>query len=218
VAAAGCHCLVEKPLAWPATKAQVDQLVGAFEQRQLLLQLVTQWPTTLPAFSELHGAIPATVDQFAMRLSPISIGPTMVTDSAPHFISMLQALLGPGDCENSSVTFLTNVDEHHSDSMELTCDYHHSKGICRGRLLLQTCQQQPRPAWYQINEQRADRQVELPAYRQYLTALDRRVALSDPMHLVAAEFVRRLENGEETDSELLRAGHRNLRQLAAAWR
>ena len=103
VAEAGCHCLVEKPLAWPAGEEEVMALVAGFERRGLLLQMVAQWPTTLAAFERLHGPLPSRIDSFRMRLSPISIGPDMVTDSAPHFISMLQALLGPGDCTDVTI-------------------------------------------------------------------------------------------------------------------
>ncbi len=211
VAAAGCHCLVEKPLAWPATEDEAADLIADFSSRGLLLQMVSQWPTTLGAFSDLHGALPAQIERFRMRLSPISIGPDMITDSAPHFISMLQALLGPGNCENVA------IEARGEGALDLRCDYRHAAGSCRAELLLQTCEQRPRPAWYAINELRADRAVELPQYQQYLVDGERRVALEDPIQRVAAEFVKALAAGETTDVGRLTRAHRNLLQLAAAW-
>ncbi len=103
IAEANCNCLVEKPLAWPADDSAVFSILQAFESRGLLLEMVAQWPQTLLGFTEIHGPIPETISHFAMRLSPISIGRDMVPDSAPHFISMLQALLGPGDFHDIKV-------------------------------------------------------------------------------------------------------------------
>ena len=209
VADAGCHCLVEKPLAWPATTGEVDDLVATFERRGLLLQMVAQWPCSLPCFAELHGALPDPVATFSMRLSPISVGPDMITDAAPHFIAMLQALVGQGDFEDITVS------RSGEEQLELQGHYRHVSGATAARLQLATSPERPRPAWYEINGLRAAREVELPAYRQYLCAGGDRVFLPDPMHTVASEFMQNLRMGRPTDGDLLRGGHQNLLQLAA---
>ncbi|MEH6582275.1 MAG: Gfo/Idh/MocA family oxidoreductase [Halioglobus sp.] len=211
VAASGCHCLVEKPLVWPCDEADLEKLVSEFSQRDLLLQMVTQWPGTLGAFTELHGAPAEPVTDFAMRLSPISIGPDMVPDSAPHFISLLQALVGPGEC------LQVTIQRPRDDALIVACDYVHDTGTTRAQLLLETCEQRPRPAWYQINQQRVDRVVELPQYIQQLVAEDRTVTLSDPLEGVVKHFMDSLAAGKATHSKQLLQGHRNLLQLAAAW-
>ncbi len=213
VAQANCHCLVEKPLAWPASEQVVDSLISHYETRGLLLQLVGQWPTTLPAFSTLYDSIPKKIDSFRMRLSPISIGEDMISDSAPHFISMLQALAGPGDCLNCEVIRGTDTTK-----LTLSCTYKHRDGSLSAQLLLETCRERPRPAWYEINGLRADRNVTLPEYHQVLVGNDKRAPLTDPIHQVTGHFLSELESGAETDGELLRSAHRNLIQLAAVWR
>lgn len=213
VAAAGCHCLVEKPMAWPARQADAEQLIAAYEQRGLLLQMVAQWPTTLAAFEALHGQLPGDISHFGMRLSPISIGQEMITDSAPHFISMLQALAGTGDCENCAMEV-----EQATGKLVLSCQYRHALGTVNARLLLETCEQRPRPAWYEINGLRADRVVSLPDYRQSLASAAARVDFADPLHQVAAAFLAALAQGSSTDGATLRSAHRNLLQLAAVWR
>ncbi len=215
VSAAGHHCLVEKPMAWPATEEAVAKLIASFEQQELYLQVVNQWPTTLPAFARLHGPLPEHIEQFSMRLSPISIGPDMITDSAPHFIGMLQALLGAGDCEQVGIE--QGQTESGEDKLRLSCQYRHPTGTCEAVLHLQTQQHRPRPAWYQVNELRADREVELPEYRQYLVFGEQRVAIPDPIHQVAADFANALAQGAKTDGAQLLAAHRNLLQLASAW-
>lgn len=214
VAEAGCHCLVEKPLAWPATAAEVEQLLQGFVQRGLLLQMVSQWPTTLDAFSALHDKPAGPVREFSMRLSPISLGPDMITDAAPHFISMLQALVGNGEF---SACRLAGERKADSGQLRLDADYRHAAGLTRASLLLETCEQRPRPAWYQVDELRADRAVELPEYQQYLVSGERRVPLQDPMQQVAARFVQAQQEGSSTDLDYLRTAHRNLLQMAAAW-
>ena len=217
VAEAGCHCLVEKPLAWPADDDTINRLLQAYEQHGLLLQMVTQWPTTLPAFNQLHGRLPETIESFTMRLSPISIGADMITDSAPHFISMLQALAGPGEFTDCATKLDNGTDEPTEARLLLNCQYQHQTGSIRAQLILQTCQQRPRPAWFQVNELRADREVELPDYQQYLVAAGRRVALTDPMHQVTAKFIRAIHDNAKTDTETLSRGHSNLQQLDTAW-
>ncbi len=211
VADAGCHCLVEKPLVWPATQEQVQQLISTFQRKRLLLQQVAQWPTTLPAFARLHGGLPAKIERFTMRLSPISIGEDMITDSAPHFISLLQALAGPGDCLDVTI-------ERAGRQLSLNCRYEHQGGAIAATLLLETCAQRPRPAWYQVNSLRADRAIQLPEYTQSLTHGERSVTLEDPLHCVTAQFIDDLKAGKTTAGGALLCGHRNLLQLAAAWR
>jgi predicted dehydrogenase len=216
VAAAGCHCLVEKPIVWPATEDELSQLLERFGQQQCTLHMVSQWPQTLAAFSAIHGPLPTTVTDFTMRLSPISIGPNMVPDSAPHFISLLQALLGPGECEDVAIAF-SNWTGDAPNALQLSCNYHHAKGLVRAQLLLETCQQRPRPAWYQINDLRVDRAVQMPEYVQQLTAGDAAVPLSDPIEGVVAEFLDALAQPATAPDAKILAGHRNLLQLARAW-
>jgi predicted dehydrogenase len=216
VAAAGCHCLVEKPLAWPASAETVDALIAGFEHRGLLLQLVDQWPGSLREFCQLHGHLPATIDQFRMRLSPISLGPDMLTDSAPHFLGMLHALCGPGDCEDVQV--VAGADARGDPGLQLTCRFSHERGSCRATLVLRTQVRRPRPAWYEINGLRVDREVELPGYRQYLVSAGKRVPLADPMRSIAASFAARLAAGETDAGQNLRVRQRNLQQLAEAIR
>jgi hypothetical protein len=211
VAAAGCHCLAEKPLVWPASEQELGELVSAFQQRGLLLQMVAQWPFSLHEFGQLHGPLPSRIDTFTMRLSPISIGPHMIPDAAPHFVSLLQALVGTGDCED--VTLLSRD----SDELTLMCRYHHPGGSVQASLELKTVISRPRPAWIEINGLRAERSVELPEYRQFFTADGRQVELSDPMQAVAENFLTNLGAGKPTDGALLSAGHRNLLQLDQAW-
>ena len=211
IADSDSHCLVEKPLAWPASESQVAELVHEFESRNLLLQLVGQWPTTLKAFEQLHGSAPKDITRFRMRLSPISIGEDMVTDSAPHFISMLQTLAGTGDCLDC------RLQQPSSDKLSLYCRYQSASTSLQAELLLQTCEQRPRPAWYEINGLRADRQVSMPEYQQSLVSGDRKALFSDPIHQVAADFLSSLRQGANTEGEKLRCAHHNLQQLAAAW-
>lgn len=215
VAAARRHCLVEKPLAWPASQAEADEIVGAFERRGLLLQVVNQWPASLPLFAALHGGLPQNIRRFTMGLSPISIGPDMVTDAAPHFIGLLQALAGQGECRNCLVE---HRDQARGDQQQLflRCDYEHVRGSIAAELILKTCPERPRPAWYQINELRVDREVELPHYRQYLVADGRRQPLPDPLQAVTADFARALLQNASTEGDVLRSCHRNLLQLADA--
>ena len=212
VAAAGCHCLVEKPLAWPASTGAVDDLIRPFEDNDRVLQMVTQWPLTLPAFEAVHGTRAKPATSFEMGLSPISIGADMITDAAPHFISMLMALVGPGYFAGVTVESEPGA---RPERLTLSGDYGHGGGTCRATLSLITCPEPPRPAWYAINGVRADREIELPGYQQYLAADGKRAALPDPLMEVAARFVTAVAAGH-TDGDSLRTAHLNLLELAEA--
>ena len=211
-AARNCSVLVEKPLVWPGSEQQLAELLAPFNNGGPLLQMVTQWPLSLAAFAQIHGKPPASVSEFAMGLSPISIGPAMIPDSAPHFISMLQALLGPGECENVGLQ-----KDGESRRATLSCDYRHQSGSTRSELRLETCETRPRPAWYQINGKRVDREVELPAYTQSLVSEEYTAPMADPMEGVVGHFLDSLAKGKSTDVQTLLGAHRNLQQLSAAW-
>ncbi|MEH6568098.1 MAG: Gfo/Idh/MocA family oxidoreductase [Halioglobus sp.] len=216
IASARCHCLVEKPLAWPIDQKDIIEILDTYNARDLLLQLVTQWPQSLSTFTKLHGPLASTITDFTMGLSPISIGPNMIPDSAPHFISMLQALVGPGEFEQVEIT-VQHSREGEPNTLQLACTYRHKMGRTQAQLQLATCEHRPRPAWYQINGLRVDRQIELPEYRQYLTSETQKAMLTDPLESVVADFLDSLENTALTDTGILLAGHRNLLQLTEAW-
>ena len=216
VASAGCHTLVEKPLAWPGSQQDISEMVERYTAKRLLLQLVTQWPQSLHAYTKLHVPLASAITDFTMALSPISIGPNMIPDSAPHFISMLQALVGPGECEQVEIT-VQHSSSGEPNRLQLECIYRHKKGNTPAQLQLATCEHRPRPAWYQINGLRVDRRIELPEYRQYLVSQTETAALTDPLESVVAGFLGNLQNNACTDTEILLAGHRNLLQLTDAW-
>ena len=211
VAAGSCHCLVEKPLLWPATQSAATELIDQFEASGRLLQMVAQWPFALREFEALYGPLADQINTFEMRLSPISLGPHMVPDAAPHFLSLLHALVGPGECREVSIA------QSGQDRLTATCSYEHDGGSVASVLELQTVAQRPRPAWIEINGQRAERQVQLPDYHQFLVGAGRQVALPDPLAEVAADFLGKLDAGATTDGALLNSLHRNLCQLANAW-
>ena len=216
IAEANCHCLVEKPLIWPANDSQVLTVLEAFKERSLLLKMVAQWPQTLRGFTAVHGPLPETISHFSMRLSPISIGENMIPDSAPHFISMLQALAGPGDFNDINIEFQSSAPQK-IDGLVLGCNYEHENGTTEAQLKLETCETRPRPAWYQINRLRVDREVQLPDYKQELVSHDKYAVLQDPLESVVDQFLQALINEEIINVSALRKGQSNLQQLADAW-
>jgi len=211
VAGSACHCLVEKPLLWPASPGAAAELIGQFETSGRLLQMVAQWPYALRQFETLYGPLPDHIDSFEMRLSPISLGPHMVPDAAPHFLSLLHALVGPGDCRDVSIA------QSGQDRLTTKCRYEHAGGTVESVLDLQTVAERPRPAWIAINGQRAERRVQLPDYHQFLVGKGRQAALPDPLAEVATDFLGKLDSGAATDGPLLNSLHRNLCLLANAW-
>jgi hypothetical protein len=206
VAAAGCHCLCEKPLLWDASRDNVldaTAIVAEFEHAGAHLGLITQWPQTLTAFFLLHPAVEdQPVETFAMHLGPISTGAQMVLDSVSHPLSMLERLCGDHDVEKVLV-----------DREERRCTLRFSYGGVDCRIDLETCEEPPRPAGYSINGLSAERRVQSgPEYRLWLEDGDRSVSMEDPLPLQVRSFLQ----AARTDSEGLLLGMRNLTRLMRA--
>lgn len=173
VGEAGLHCLAEKPFWWgpgPQRTVTTRRLIEPFLRSGRLLGLITQWPCTLPAFEALHpgalGGGPEGVETFEMRLSPISRGPDRVLDSAPHPLSILEALVGGGVVQAATARFEGEDDER----LTLEFQYVHAHGRVACRLHLVQSEDVPRTAWYAVNGRAAHRRIVQPGYRTVFDA------------------------------------------------
>lgn len=197
----GCHCLCEKPLWWDENNdrvARTQEIVRCFREKRRALALVTQWPYTLPTFYALYPQLADVVpDRFEMALTPISQGPEMVLDSAPHVISMLQRLVGCGEVQKLHCRY------HNPDysALELDFVFRHRRGqthtICRFANL----DVRPRPAAYSINGSTALRGISLPSYEMQLRSSSQTLPMPDPLALLIADFLRRLGEWEKYAAE-----------------
>ena len=203
-AGARAHCLCEKPLCWrpPADlRSEAEGLVDAFVAAGRYLDLLTQWPRTLPTYFQLIPRVQGRpIERFQMRLSPIAHGPDMVLDAAPHMVSMLWALAGAGEIAAPRAQF-------GADGRELTLDfdYRHASGNIAVACHFGTCEQQPRPAWYAINGHIAERRIEMPGYRMHLRRHDGagELPLPDPLALHVRSFVDDVRHQAATDRQRL---------------
>lgn len=209
-AAAGCHCLCEKPLWWEQTPTprseETARLVDAFAQQNRHLALVTQWPCTLPEFYRLYPEVQdESVEEFTMHMGPTSRGRDMVLDAAPHPLSLLQELLGSGVVSQARAKYL------HADQSDLCLDfsYIHASGTTRVGCRFTATDEPPRPAAYVINGRRVDRWIQLPQYDLYLIGQDgtraqeHKIKIRDPLETLVTEFVRNAAAGAPTDRQRL---------------
>jgi predicted dehydrogenase len=214
LASAGVHCLCEKPLWWEPSvnrEAETANLVDGFVRSERYLELLSQWPRTLPTYYELFPvARDEPVQRFEMRMSPISPGTGMVIDSAPHFISMLWALAGPGKIVSTVADFGPD-----GRTLTLRLEYHHRCGVIRATFQAVTCEQQPRPAWFGINDRIAERRVEMPSYQMRLEAREggASVPLPDPLALHVRAFLEATRRGAVTERQRLIESVTNLATL-----
>jgi predicted dehydrogenase len=216
------HVFAEKPLLWRrglerAPRAEVEALVGGLVDRCLAsdcyLHLNAQWPYTLPAFDALHpGARRAPARSFRMWLAPMTRGPDAVVDAGSHLISMLQALVGPGDLVDARLT----ARDAAQDELSLAASYAHRAGTTAVELELRRCPAPPRPAGYSIDDRVAERRIELPSYRFTFEADGRTVPLGDPLSASVEDFVRSVATARRPDRASLVAGMTQLQELVAA--
>jgi predicted dehydrogenase len=223
----GCHVFSEKPLWWSdelastanGVRERTEQLLGSFLRHHRYLALNTQWPFTLDAFRRLHpqavtaGKPPA---RFSMWLSPTSGGRQMLVDSAPHLLSMLYVLAGPGEIEQIHVDYADLSLDNERSTMRLSFIYRHAQGMTQVEFSLSRCAQPPRPAGYSVNGFGVQRHIELPSYLLSFSANGDSVPVPDPLAAAVADFVRSLRSGREPDRAQVVDGMMQLQQLVAA--
>jgi len=220
-AAAELHVLCEKPLIWrdedsadPVGAGQrAGTLAARFAAAGRLLGINAQWPFTLESFEALHPGVRAQpLESFQMRLSPIGCGPIMMVDAAPHLLSLLRAIAGPGRIERIKL----QIEREDLSHLDLHFDYQHETGSARVQFELVRCLEQPRPAWYEINGHRAERKVELPSYRMSFIDGARRVPVADPLYKCINQFCESVRVGAQTDVEAIAADQEALARLIQA--
>ena len=223
---AGCHVFCEKPLWFPPLSEIPEDAAGVTREAEHLLESAAaaklhvgvnlQWPFTLACYRRLHPLPPlpmrpedaARMTSFDMRLSPASRGQAMILDSAPHLISMLQALLGTGEIENLELRWGDGA----RSRAEVAFGYRHQAGTTRVRLALVQSTRQPRAAGYAINGNAVERRVAMKNYVLSLAAGDRQITMQDPLTQSARRFIGQIE-GDAGDGADLVHGLRLLHRL-----
>lgn len=199
-----CHVLCEKPLFLPTATPSDDagtctDLIRRFVANRRYLAVNTQWPKTLPTFSKLYPHIrlvPEHIDSFAMRLCPESVGLNMLTDAAPHFLSMLYALCGAGTVIPPTIETVDMGER----KLRVQFTLQHAMGQTRACLDLNHLPGQPKPAEYSINGAGVRRHIQMPGYLLSLENTDGvRVPMRDPLHVAAEDFIRQTMTGTPPD-------------------
>jgi hypothetical protein len=227
---AGCHVFCEKPLWWPQTHritkreiqniaTKTSELVHACRKHEVLLQLNTQWPYTLPAYYSLYPQLqhqPA-IKAFSMWLSPQSSGSTMIIDTVSHILSMLYALLGNGKINQIKSNFYSAaIDENKDHDLTIQFEYLHAFGDTQISLHLTSSNSFPKPAAYAINGLRVDRHVELPDYLISLHSADHQLPIEDPLVCSIKNFLSTIHSKLNQDEVSLMDGMNHLAQIYLA--
>ena len=223
---ARCHVFCEKPLWWPSAEIMVEndirsitnettELVNLCSANNVLLQLNTQWPYTLPTYYELYPQlkIQQTIKSFSMWLSPQSQGSTMIVDAVPHLLSMLYSLLGAGKINNIESNYNDIIE---SESLQIEFDYLHAYGDTRTSISLISSDIFPKPAAYAINGLRVDRHVELPDYLISLRKTERKLPVEDPLVSSIKNFISTIYSKTSSDEVALIDGMTHLTQIYQA--
>ena len=226
-AEAGCHIFCEKPLWWPEKEVRSDtdvrlvmaetiRLVQLCNRKNIVLQLNTQWPFTLPGYYELCPQQNQPVREaknFAMWLSPMRTGKEMIVDSTPHLLSMLYALFGGGRIHGIHSSYVG-----HNATRELHIQFHyqHAEGDCKTALFLNPATEVPRPAAYAMNDRRVDRHVDLPDYLISLRVPGKQLQIMDPLFCSVKNFLGSIHSESTLDETALIDGMEHLLQIYQA--
>jgi len=223
---AGCHVFCEKPLWWSSSEIitesdvqtitnKTTELVHLCSRNNVLLQLNTQWPYTLPTYYKLYPQLKdlQTIESFSMWLAPQSQGSTMIIDAVPHLLSMLYSLVGNGKINNIESNYHATGD---NQDLRIEFDYLHALGDTRVSISLISSNITPKPAAYAINDLRVDRHVELPDYLISLHAVENQLAVEDPLVCSIKNFISTIHSKASSDEVSLIDGMTHLAQIYQA--
>ncbi len=206
-AASGLHVLCDKPLIWGGVDlvGRTERVLAAFLQKGLCLQVNTQWPYTLPAYFRLFPGLAGTsIDRFACRFSPISVGAQQIPDALPHPLSLLQAL--SPSASSRLLDLRIELGDDASGTQTFAFTWPGDAGPVACEVSLEVHEELPRPAEYGIQGRIAHRQILLPAYElsfrgELPLVLDSggpdsgEVSFEDPMASLVEDFLSLLRNG-----------------------
>jgi len=224
---AGCHVFCEKPLWWPSTEIVTEndlrrvtektiRLVELCKTKNLILQLNTQWPFTLPTYYEIYPQeehATQAIETFSMWLSPQNTDKMMIVDAAPHLLSMLYAIAGTGRIENVEYDYRSTGQ---SNELYIKFDYLHATGDIKVHLSLRPTNTSPRPAAYAIDNKRVDRHIEPSGYLIALHSSDKQLPVVDPLLCSIKNFLGSIYSGSSPDEVALIDGMTHLAQLYQA--
>ena len=194
--ARGCHVLDGKPFLWfPETDwtASAGSLEERFAEAGLLLETNAQWPWTRGALERALGRSLTGTKRLAMGQQPASRGLQMIGDSAPHPLSLAQAI-APDITEFSSL----EVDGKSADEIRV-------RGTLRGEHSQLEFEMQldgrptapdsgPRETWIEIDEIRVERCIRPRDYALFFRRGSALFDLPDPLTLRLADFVEKVRS------------------------
>ena len=217
-----CHIFCEKPLWWIGNNQSAElqrinnktcNLVNQCVDKNLVLQLNTQWPFTLPAYYEIfpqQNLNAQSIKNFSMWLSPQSDDGNMILDAIPHALSMLYAIVSAGRIENIQSDYQPGAT---NQGIAISFNYLHALGDTQVAVYLNSSDQTPKPAAYAINDDRVDRHVELPNYLISLRTSDVQVPVMDPLVCSIKNFISSIYSKSSSDETALIDGVNHLAQI-----
>ena len=218
-----CHIFCEKPLWWTSKNNaefrnieyvtdETTRLVTQCNDKNLVLQLNTQWPFTLPTYYELYPNTELktqNVKSFSMWLYPQSTNSNMVIDAVPHVLSMLYSILSAGRIQYIEADIS-------NQNLTIKFDYLHAVGDTEVSIYLKSSDEAPKPAAYSINGNRVDRHVELSNYLISLRSSDKQLAVKDPLVCSVENFISSIYSKTANDETSLIDGMYHLAKIYQA--
>ena len=182
----GVHIFCEKPFVSPDMPHQDAWIENAFiraQEKGIVIAMNSQWPFCLPYYEELCGMTdPERINEFSIRLSPLSLGREMIPDSVPHALSLLYCAAGSGIMED--LTF-----DKGDDTLMIRFNYLAEQTRCAVMIEMVRETEQPRTFSFGFNGCVARRHIDLKTYTLHLTYGDKILKIADPLGLSVRDFV-----------------------------
>jgi len=187
----GLNIFCEKPFIWGDAddmERQAEAVLEKAREKRLIVAMNSQLPFLIRSYETICGKIEVErTNHFVINLCPAVSGREMIPESAPHALSLLHHVFGPGKIQRLS------FEPAEERKMTIRFEYLFDQSECDVSINLTTQEKQPRDLSFGFNGRIVTRSLDLKDYAIYFNYEDLRVRVCDPLEQSVKNFMDAVE-------------------------